>query len=72
MDQFRRENLDRHVAAEGRIEGAVDASHAARTDQRVDSVAPERPPGKIGSQTGHGKADYSCRFRERNGKKACC
>ncbi len=43
MDHLRRQNLDGYLASEGRVEGAIDAAHAALADECIEAIAAERP-----------------------------
>jgi len=43
--QLRRQYLDRHVALEARVAGAVDLAHAAGAEHGHDLVGPETAPG---------------------------
>ena len=48
----RRQDLDRHLAAEARVPGAVDLSHSPRSDRREDFVGPESGAGLQGHLVG--------------------
>ena len=43
--ELRREDLDRDVAAEAGVAGAIDLSHPARADRREDLEGPELGAG---------------------------
>ena len=48
VDQLRREDLQRHVAVQRGVGGAVDLSHSSRTDGADDLVAAETGSGSDG------------------------